>query len=37
MITDGLIEAQPTYTGDKLPVVVDITVEGVERMRNLEK
>lgn len=37
MITDDLIEVQPTYTGDKLPVVVDITVEGVELMRKLAK
>ena len=37
MIRDGLIEVQPTYTGDKLPVVVDITAEGVELMRKLVK
>lgn len=37
LITDGLIVVQPTYTGDKLPVIVDITVEGVELMRNLAK
>lgn len=37
MIRDGLIVVQPTYTGDKLPVVVDITVDGVECMRKLAK
>lgn len=37
LLRDGLIVVQPTYTGDRLPVVVDITVEGVERMRKLSK
>ena len=37
LIRDGLIVVQPTYTGDKLPVVVDITVDGVECMRKLAK
>ena len=37
MIRDGLIEAQPTYTGDRQPVVVDITADGIICMRNLAK
>ncbi len=37
MIRDGLIEAQPTYTGDRQPFVVDITADGIICMRNLSK
>ena len=37
LLRDGLIVVQPTYTGDRLPVVVDITADGIICMRNLAK